>query len=241
MSKKLIAGIIVAGLTIAGLAWQLSTRQDDDTLTLVQNIASNVLMTPVLISEFSIDENAGQVSLEGLSIDNPEGYSRKYALELFSINAELDLNATHENLLVIESMQINTPHISLETNNPGDSNIHMLLKNINTVSHENDTAVQNKELRIIINELTISNGVIKASPIEKPQQFLNISLPLVTVAGIGRAQGGISPEDAARIVAGEMFNSAVKTAMNSRVYQKLKAEDKTWLEGIRKNLESKDQ
>ena len=235
MSKKLVTGIVVVFMITLGVIWQLGTKPDKTVKSIVQATASDVLKTPVIISSMSIDIKQGKADISGLTVDNPEGYNKEYAFQINSITVDLDTNFVHEGLLVIKSLQIENPWISFEGNVPGDSNMHLLLDNLKSASAGNGSTPYDKDLKIIIEKLKVNRGVIQANAPETPDRIVKVKLPDFEISGIGRSQNGISINEATSIIAGELINAVVRTALKQAVYQRLKGDNKQFLDVLLKD------
>lgn len=232
MRKNLVTGIVLILLVTLGVIWQMGKKPDETVKSIVQTIASDMLKTPVAISAISIDMPQGKADITRLTVDNPEGYNKEYAFQLNRITVDLDTTLMHEGLLVVKSLQIENPWISLEANVPGDSNMHLLLENLKNAAVGNGPVPGDKDLKIIIEKMKVNRGVIQANAPETPDKIIRLKLPDFEISGIGRPQNGISINEATSIVAGELINAVVRTALKQAVYQNLKRDNKPWLDVI---------
>jgi len=142
-----------------------------------------------------------------------------------------------ENLLIIESMRIDGTEIFYESNRPGVSNLHLLLENIKTASMEPGSAGTNSDLKTIIRKLEIGSGVINGNSVKTPEKVKRVSIPPVEIFNIGQAQGGLSTEEVARVVAGELVHTILRTVANSRLDIAIKPTDTKWLDAVKKDLQ----
>jgi len=136
MRKKFIFGIAAVILIAVVFIWQSSARLNEITTKLVENVASDVLQTRVITSGLSIDMKRGKADIEALSIVNPEGYFRKYIVEMRATEVDFEPDSIQKNILLIKSLRINRPKISYQLDRSGISNMNVLMKSIETTLDE---------------------------------------------------------------------------------------------------------
>jgi len=185
----IIAGGIV--LVLAVVLWQLVANLDSIVASVIEDVGSDVLKTEVSVSGVSIDLNGGKAGITGMTIANPEGYSRVNIFEMEGIVVDLDLNSIGKDVLVINAIQIQDPLINFEGKSDGGSNMQTLLDNINSGSSEESKASEGEETKMIINSFVLSKARVKAISEMKPGEPTEINLSTIKMTGIGKAQGGV--------------------------------------------------
>jgi hypothetical protein len=109
----IVALVIVA--LVAVLIWRVAANLDGIVAGIIEDTGTEVLGTQVSVSGVSIDLGAGKAGIGGLSIANPEGFSRGSAFELRGIAVELQLSSLTEDVIVIKAIQVAEPRVAFET------------------------------------------------------------------------------------------------------------------------------
>ncbi len=238
MRKKFIFGIAAVILIAVVFIWQSSARLNEITTKLVENVASDVLQTRVIASGLSIDMKRGKADIEALSIVNPEGYFRKYIVEMRAIEVDFEPDFIQKNILVIKSLRINRPKISYQLDRSGISNMNVLMKSIETTLDEANPSARDGNLKIIITKLEITEGRIRIDSPAAPGEITFIELPAIEVTDIGRSQGGVRKEEATGLVIGELVR-AVITTTKVGVDRVRKNRKRHWLDALRDDVRPK--
>ena len=112
---NLAVGVVVLAAIIA---WQLFANLDNIVAGIIEDVGSDVLKTDVSVSGVSIDLRSGKAIIAGMTIANPQGYSKANLFELNNIAVELDLDSLNEDVLVINAIRIKNPQIYFSLHGP---------------------------------------------------------------------------------------------------------------------------
>ena len=225
MKKKVLIGVGGVVLVLVVFIWQVIANLDSIVAGVIEDVGTDVLKTKVSVSGVSIDLKEAKAGIAGLTIANPDGYSRANLFEMEGIEIDLDLSSLGKNVLVIEAIRIHNPKVIFEGDATGGSNMQTLLNNIERGSSDDGAATDGESTKMIIDYLEFSGGQVKASTDLKPGEVLDIKLPGIKMSDIGRAQGGVTADVVAKEITGELAGaiiSAVARASIEKVIEKKK-------------------
>ena len=186
MLKKIIVSLVIAlVVVIGGTVYYLDSLVQRG----IETVGSDVLGTTVTVSGVSVSPLAGEASIRGLSIANPEAFTAPNAFELGEIAVSLEIGSLFEEVVEIRSIIIDSPAISYE-NTVRTDNFRALLANIERREPATQAAGQEpagKEL--IIRELHLRNPQLNLiTPVASaPITMGDISLENIGTAGSGGA------------------------------------------------------
>ena len=111
--KKIISTIGV--LVIAVVLWFVFTM-DARIKDHIEETASYLAGVPVTIANLEISLFKGTGEISGLTVANPEGFSKGNAIEMGSIRVELNPGAVFSQPLVFNILEFESPVLNLEIN-----------------------------------------------------------------------------------------------------------------------------
>lgn len=233
MKKNVL--IVVGGivLLIAVLLWQVVANLDSIVARVIEDVGSDVLKTDVSVSGVSVDLKGGKAEIAGMTIANPEGYSRANLFEMKGIAVDLDLNSLGKDVLVINAIQIQNPKINFEGKADGGSNMQTLLENIDSGSSEESTPSEGEAAKMIINSFELSGAKVKAISEMKPGEPSEINLPTVKMTGIGKAQGGVTADVVAKEITHEMISAVLNAAAKAGVEKAIEKKKQGFLDKLK--------
>ena len=169
----------------------------------IENIASNALGTEVSVSGVILSPFSGRGSISELTVANPEGFSTPYAIELSSLDFEVDLDTVFADVIEIHSIVVHEARISYETRLITD-NIRTLIDNIPT--RETDTAAGDgtARKRIIIRDFQMTDPRINVFALVGSAP---IALPDLQVENIGETDAPATIPEASREILGALYRS----------------------------------
>lgn len=226
MGKKVLIGVGVIIVLLLVVVWQVGSNLDKIVAGVIEDVGSDVLKTDVSVSGVVIDLKGSKAGIAGMTIANPAGYSRANLFDLEGIAVDLDINSLSQDVLVIKAIVIQNPKILFEGDADGGSNMQTLLDNIESGSSDSDDESSGEATRMIIDRFEFTGGQVKASSETKPGEVTDITLPAISMSGIGRAEGGVTADVVAgrigKKLVGEIINAAVKAGVNKALEEKKK-------------------
>ena len=232
MNRKVLIAVGGVVLVLVVFIWQVVANLDSIVAGVVEDVGSDVLKTEVSVSGMAIDLKEGKVGIAGLTIANPAGYSSANLFEMEGIEVGLNLKSLSEDVLVIDSIRIQNPVIVFEGDESGGSNMQTLLNNMESNSSDSGTA-EGEEIRIIIDRLEFSGGLVKVSSPAKPGEVTDIKLPGIKMSGIGRKQGGVTPDVAIEKITREFLNEIIAAAARAGVNKAIEKKKKSFFDKLK--------
>ena len=233
MSKKVL--IVVGGivLVLAVFIWQVIANIDGIMAKVVEDVGSDVLKTEVSVSGMAITLREGKVSIAGLTVANPDGYSNTNLFEMEGIEVALDIASLSQDVLVIKSIRIQNPQIVFEGDADGGSNMQTLLDNIGSGSASDSSAAGSEEKKMIIDLFDFSGAQVKASSELKPGEIADLKLPGIKMKGIGRKKGGVTPDVVAEKIAKELIEEVISAVAKAQVNKVIEEKTKGFLDKLK--------
>ena len=242
LGKVVLIGVLVI-MTVVGIAiWQIFANLDKIVASVIENVGTEVLQTPVKVKTVNLDLKAGKVGISGMTVKNLAGYSDPLVFSMDDIAVDLDVSSLGKNPLVIEEILIRQPKVFAEVNSDGVSNLQALSKNLESSSGSKDkkpepaaTDESGEELKLIIRKFRFEGGNLKASSQVEPDKKIDQSLPAISMDDLGAKKGGASAQEIAaemmKIIVARTTQAALKAGLEKAVEkekQKLmeKASDK---------------
>lgn len=180
--------------------------------TAVNTVGPKVLGVPVKVMGVSIRPLTGVVSLNGMRVGNPQGYSDTPLFALDEVRFHLDMTSLRgKGPIVIKELTIIEPKIGYEVVKR-KSNIHVLTSNLPKSDKPKGQKAKKGEKkegrRVIIDLLEFRDGEISYRANMTLGQAIPLPLPPLVMTGIGREHGdeGITVTEAVAKVLGELLN-----------------------------------
>jgi hypothetical protein len=198
MKKGLVIfGLIV--LLIAGIAFYLMRGAGDFIRTQIEEQGSQYLNTNVFVSNVDLALTDGRMSINGLTVKNPEGFSDATAFSMSAIT--LDVGDVLSEPYVVQTISIDAPEILYEVDASGNGNLLKLKSNLeanlpksasDAESESSDSAnplviVENvivSDVRLKLNFEQLSTG-----DLDIDTKAYEITLPTFNAGPIGQPNG----------------------------------------------------
>ena len=204
MIKKIFLGLIVlVVLVIGGTFLYLDSIVKNG----IEIAGTRVLGTPVLVDSVGISPLSGSGSISGLTIGNPEGYSAENAFELGEISIALNTGSIMSDGIEIDSIIIDSPRISYETDIRTD-NIRTLLANISSGGEaEPESAAEGGSKNLLIHDLRMINPRLD---LITPVASAPVVMPDIQLTNIGTGGNGATVEEVIRLILNRVNRAIVE-------------------------------
>ncbi len=204
MIKKIVLGLLLlVVLVVGGIFYYLDSIVESG----IEVAGSRVLGTSVTVDSVGLSPFSGSGAIAGLRIANPQGYSAENAFELGEISVALNTGSLTSDVIEIDSIIIDSPRISYETNIRTD-NIRTLLANISGGdSSEPETASEGGGKNLLIRDLQLLNPrldlitAVASAPVVMPD---------IRLTDIGTGGDGASVEEVVRLVLSRINRAIVE-------------------------------
>jgi len=149
----------------------------------IERVLSYVLKVEVTLKSATISLLGGKITLEELTIGNPEGFNTAHAFLVDKISVNADLKSFATDKPRIHSIDIKSPQIVLEQGFKG-SNLSTLIKNASS-SETDKEAPPETQKKMKIDTLTVSNARVSLSAPVLQGKAISVSLPRIELNNLG--------------------------------------------------------
>ena len=210
--KKILLVTLLLILVLGGATYWFFDNLDDFIKNYMVENGSKMTKTEVEVDSVKTDFQKGEISINRLGIENPNGFSNSEAFEVEKVMISINKESLTQDIIEIPLVLINNPEIIYEYNGK-KTNFNVLKENIQSyqnngsnISQEKKSTktTENKEIKdtndkktpktFFIKELKIVDLQIKARVSSLKKDFLNKKIPLIVIKDIGSKSQGASPE-----------------------------------------------
>jgi uncharacterized protein involved in outer membrane biogenesis len=206
-----IFGIITAIIVIGFIV--LSFTVDGIVKSNIEKIGSEMLQTPVDVDDVSISILDGTGTIDGIAVQNPEGFSDSAAIKLQRIHLSLDLSSLLSDTVVIDTLIINQPMLFFEQKANGAINLRKLTENIDMSS--------SSEGGMIIDYLRIDEGLVKLSTEIGEGRKEQVKIEKIVITDIGRT-GSNTVEQTVRQILEPIIERAIQKSIKEGLLEQAK-------------------
>ena len=211
MGKILVTVALVLVVVLAGGAWWLYRSLDSVVASAIRGYGPEITGVTVKLQGVKIQAAQGIAAINGLQLGNPPGFKTPQALALGSIAMELDVASLTKDVVLIRSVVIDQPFVTYE-NQSGGSNLEVIQRHIEAyivakTGAANDDKAGKKEKKFIIDQLTIRGAKAAVSAEWLQGKTVDVSLPDLRLADIGKKTGGATGGEVAKLVLDAMTQS----------------------------------
>ena len=210
--KKILLVTLLLILVLGGATYWFFDNLDDFIKNYMVENGSKMTKTEVEVDSVKTDFQKGEISINRLGIENPNGFSNSEAFEVEKVMISINKESLTQDIIEIPLVLINNPEIIYEYNgkktnfNALKENIQSYQNNGSNISQEKKSTktTENKEVKdtndkktpktFFIKELKIVDLEIKARVSSLKKDFLNKKIPLIVIKDIGSKSQGASPE-----------------------------------------------
>lgn len=209
-----IAAVVVAGLCLDGIVKKG-----------IETVAPVITKTPVTVGGVSLSVLSGSAGISGLVIGNPEGaYKSTNAISLGKASVSVVPGSLLTDKIVIHSVQVIAPEITLEGNPFGDNNLKKILDNVNAVAaglaDTNQPAaapVGDKKAakKIQVDDLLLSGIKVTARITGMEGEPFSVTIPDIHFTDLGKGTDGITAAELTQKILSQVISGSI-TAVGTR-------------------------
>lgn len=211
MKKFLGFSLVLLVVVAAGLYLTLNYFLGSIVKSSVNKFGPGITQTKVELHDAKLSPFSGEGTLSGLEVGNPQGWSPADAFRLGKIHISMEPASVFKDHIVINELVIEQPEFLYETRLVA-SNIGDLLKNIEQAVGSNRGEVKTKEgkpVKMEVKKLVLKDGKVTVGA---AGAALAVPLPVIDMANIGTAEGGIPPAQVAMAVMRHVTSNVVAAA-----------------------------
>ncbi len=221
MKKKLlvVAGILflllVIAVVLAGVFLDRIVKAG------VETVAPTITQTTVTLEGVSLSLLSGSVSLKGLVVGNPKGYTDAPAIRLGKAAVSVQPSSILGDKVIVHSIEVRAPEISFEGNPLGENNLQKILDNVNAqaaaaASTTNAAAAKGAGKKLQVDKFLITGAKVHAL-IHTPllNQEVSLTLPEIQLTNLGSGPQGITPAELAQKILTQVTTTTFKSLGDS--------------------------
>ena len=225
--KKLLIGLVVLLLIIAGAVLYVGSSLDGIVKAAIETYGSQVTKTQVSVAGVKIKLRDGAGSISGLNVGNPKGFADANIFKLGSISTKIDTSTVTKNPVVIDELIISAPEVFYEIDKTGASNLDALKRNLASSSSASSSAQAEKEpaggdgVKLIIRKLVVEGGKANMRIAALANQQQSVALPRIELTDVGKKSGGATALEVAQLLSSSMLKNVQGAVMKAGVQQYL--------------------
>lgn len=177
-----------------------------------------VTKTPVTLESAKISPRSGEGTLRGFKVANPEGFKTDSAIYAGEVFLKLDPASVTSEKVVIQSMRVMEPSITIEAGN-GGTNLKKLLDNVQSSSKKVESDEKEKAPpsddgeKAAAKKLQVDEFVISGAKVSMSASFLNgksasVTIPEIRLENLGQGPEGITAAELSRLIVKELLSES---------------------------------
>jgi hypothetical protein len=216
---KKIATFVLLLLIAMGVAVYLLRENTDELIRKgIVHYGSQVLQTPVGVSQVQLTVADGVGQIKELTIANPAGFQAANLVEAKMIELQLDMRTLTDATVVIRRIELIAPMIRYEKG-PEMSNFEALQRNLANTANSKPAQpgkTESAARKLIVEEFIIRDASVTIVIPMLGGKELSVPLPDLQLKDIGKAKGGITAE---------AFSSEITQALLAQLRASIKIEN----------------
>lgn len=201
--KKLLIGLaVLLVLVVGGLAAFVKFGTEPTIRYALETEGTSATQTGVSVEDVNLSIMGGSLSLSGLKLANPDGYTTPEALSLGKVSAKVDRNSLFSDQIVVDQISLDAPSITFERGKEM-SNLEKIKQAIDQYLPATPDQ-QEPTKTVLIRELLI-NGAKLNYNLKPGAKIRSLTLPDTRVENIGGTDGsGVSYQVAVEQIVDQM-------------------------------------
>jgi len=176
----------------------------------IETVGPEITKVSIQLDGVGLSPWSGRGSIKGLVLGNPEGYKAEYAIKLGQASVQLKPSSVLSDKIVVRSINIEGPEITLEGSGLKNNNLNKILENIDASLGTSSQSQSGKKLQI--DELNISGGKIHLSLSVMGGRAITVPLPAIQLKNLGTSAEGVTPGEAIQKTISAVLTGSVKAA-----------------------------
>ena len=217
-STKIAGGSIAVLLLAAGGTLFFSQSRVSSLLkaalgieTAAEELLTEAVGTDVTIESIDVSLAAGEMTIRGLAVANPDGFHTEHALEADEIRVAMELGSLLEDTVVVREIAVEKPLVTYELG-PEGSNLEAIQRNVDSFAAPGEGprggAPARPAARILIKNLYIRDGRVAASAVFLEGKSWKAPLPDIHLENISSGEGGTAAAGIIEEITSEIVTSA---------------------------------
>lgn len=225
MRKKITYSLLGFGAIIIAGSFAFSLFVDSIVKSGIEEVGSKMMGSQVTVEEVSLSTFSESGTIEGLKVDNPDGFESEHAMVLQDFKITLDISSVFSDEIIVEEITFSEPVVSVIQKVP-ENNLAMLMSNLDESMSEGSSSSST----MVIEHLLVQNGQVTVTPSIGGSKSATVKMDRLELNNVGE-KGKSSTEQVVNQVATKIMNEALQKAVSGEL-QNLKGEAKDALEDM---------
>lgn len=200
MKKYRIALLFLLAIAAAAIYLWVNNPLNRLVKSAIETYGSEMTQARVNVEDVDLSPADGKGAVSGLTLGNPRGFKTPHALKAGHIEFTLVPGSLADDVVLINRIRIDSPHISYEENG-GTTNFDAILRNVRRyvgASRKAQKDEQKADTRMIIGSLVIRNAKVNYNGL------MDLKLPDIELRNIGKKKGGATSAEVANAIVAEL-------------------------------------
>lgn len=215
MKKTLLAGVAILLIVLGGAAYWLYSSLDAIVKTAIEKYGSEITQVAVSVNSVSLSPTDGKGEVKGLRIGNPKGFRTPHAMSVGAIELAVAPASLTGDVVLIRRIAVASPRISYEAGSGDKSNFDVIQQNVDRSLGKGKKDKDSPEKKMIVEHLSIRDIKVTYSPILLEGKGFEISLPDIELRDIGKAKGGVTSGELAKVVTDALMTRMTRAITNT--------------------------
>ncbi|WP_456107213.1 DUF748 domain-containing protein [Planctobacterium marinum] len=221
--KKLLIALLVIFVAVGGFIYMGLSGLDGFIKEQLEKQGTTVTKTNVTVNQVETVLSDAKVTISGLSIANPQGYSQANAFGLHTV--KVDLGTSTQEPYVIDEILIDSPEVVYEVNQQGKANLVVLKDNIQASLPQSapepeaqsgdaiNPLMSVKKITVKDVKFTLDIAAMDLGEIPLQQRQFELTLPTFQADAIG-VPNGIPADQLGAAIVDSMLDNLIKEGKN---------------------------
>lgn len=181
--------------------------------------------TPFSLEDIDLSLLGGSVKVTGLTIGSPEGFNAPHIMKVGTAEVKLKVSSLAGSPIVIDRIFVSGPEIIYERKLQG-SNLAKLQENLSKgksaepqpseetppAEPEEPASSEASDLKVQINDFQIEDAKLSVAGMNTQ---LTLPLPPIHLTDIGTEEGGVSPDNAAKVIISAILRASTQAVTDN--------------------------
>ena len=198
----------------------------------IESYGSRALGAPVAVDGVELLATEGRITLRGVRVQNPPGFSAEEAFGFDEVTVQVDPSTLLGDLVIVREILVRAPRARLEVLASGDSNVDRLRANAGragasggsadapSVAAEAGADDASADVRVRVDRVRVQDGRMVADLTAFGEDERTVNLPPLEIPKIGGAEG-VRPDQLAAAAAQAWMRHLQRSAVRASLPQKL--------------------
>ena len=201
------SSLVIFLLAIAGIYLASTFSIDQFIKSKIEETGSEMTKTPVTVEGVSVSLFSGEGTIEGIRVQNPEGFESEHAAVIQNLKISMDLLSVFSDTIRVHEIIIDEPLLSVIQKVP-ENNLRILLNNM-----EESLAEDPSESNMVIERLVVNGAKATVTPNVGGERSAVVNLESIEFENLGKGDESATHQVVYQVterVVGEILRAALR-------------------------------